>query len=170
VLELASGTGEHAVHFAAAMPEIIWQPSDPDAQARASVDAWIEAEGLSNLRPPLDIDVSSEAWGVEGQGFDALVAINMIHISPWEATLGLMAGAGRLLQKGGLLYTYGAYKRGGRHTAASNETFEVWLRGMDPRFGVRDLEAVEDAARLHGLRLRDLIAMPANNFSLVFDR
>lgn len=170
VLELASGSGEHAVHIAKALPEITWQPSDPDETARGSIAAWIEAEGLSNVRPPLAIDVSVADWGVEGQRFDALVAINMIHISPWEATLGLMAGAGRLLGKGGVLYTYGAYKRGGRHTAPSNEAFEGWLKQRDERFGVRDLEAVEEAAGARGLRLREIIEMPANNFSLVFGR
>jgi hypothetical protein len=170
VLELASGTGEHAVHIAAALPEITWQPSDPDEAARASIAAWIAAEGLANVLPPLAIDVSGESWGVEGQSYDALAAINMIHISPWEATLGLMAGARRLLSDGGLLYTYGAYKRGGQHTAPSNETFDAWLKGLDPRFGVRDLEAVETAAQASGLTLREIIEMPANNLSLVFVR
>jgi cyclopropane fatty-acyl-phospholipid synthase-like methyltransferase len=170
VLELASGTGEHAVHIAAALPEVTWQPSDPDDAARASIAAWIASEGLRNVRAPLDIDVWSESWGVEGRAFDALVAINMIHISPWDATLGLMAGAGRLLRPGGVLFTYGAYKRGGQHTAPSNEAFEGWLKQRDPRFGVRDLEAVEAAAMAQGLRLREIIDMPANNFSLVFER
>jgi hypothetical protein len=152
------------------MPEITWQPSDPDETARASIAAWIASEGLCNVRAPLDIDVSAAAWPVEGETFDALVAINMIHISPWEATLDLMAGAGRLLRNGGVLYTYGAYKRGGQHTAPSNEAFEGWLKQRDPRFGVRDLEAVEAAAAAQGLRLREIIDMPANNFSLVFER
>lgn len=170
VLELASGTGEHAVHIAAAMPRITWQPSDPDPAARASIAAWIAAEDLGNVRAPLDIDVSAPAWGVEGQAFDALVAINMIHISPWEATLGLVAGARRVLAPGGVLFTYGAYKRGGRHTAPSNENFDVWLKQRDPRFGVRDLEAVEAAANAEGLELREIVEMPANNFSLLFVR
>jgi cyclopropane fatty-acyl-phospholipid synthase-like methyltransferase len=170
VLEIASGTGEHAVHFAASMPEITWQPSDPDEAARASVAAWTETEGLSNVLAPLDIDVSAADWGVEDRVIDALVAINMTHISPWEATLGLMAGAGRLLREGGVLFTYGAYKHGGEHTAPSNETFDAWLKQLDPRFGVRDLEAVEEAARVNGLILRETIEMPANNLSLVFVR
>jgi cyclopropane fatty-acyl-phospholipid synthase-like methyltransferase len=170
VLELASGSGEHAVHIAKALPEITWQPSDPDETARASTAAWVAAEGLSNVRPPLYIDVSATDWGVEGQAFDALVAINMIHISPWEATLGLMAGAGRLLRDGGVLHTYGAYMRGGRHTAPSNEAFEAWLKQRDERYGVRDLEAVEEVAQAQGLRLREIIEMPANNLSLVFER
>ncbi|MGD9979615.1 MAG: DUF938 domain-containing protein [Hyphomonadaceae bacterium] len=170
VLELASGTGEHAVHMAAAMPGIMWQPSDPDPAARASIVAWIAAEKLANVSPPRDIDVSAADWGVEGQAFDALVAINMVHISPWEATLGLMAGARRILAPGGLLFTYGAYKRGGRHTAPSNETFDAWLKQRDSRFGVCDLEAVEDAACAKGLVLREIIEMPANNISLLFVR
>lgn len=169
VLELASGTGEHAVFFAGAMPGWNWQPSDPDAAARASIEAWRQELALANLLAPLAIDARAPEWGVAGP-FDAIVAINMIHISPWEATLGLMAGAGRLLTPGGVLFTYGAYKRGGAHTAPSNELFEQWLKGRDPAFGVRDLEAVEAAANAQGLSLRDVIAMPANNFSLVFER
>lgn len=169
VLELASGTGEHAAFFAGAMPGWGWQPSDPDAAARASIEAWRQELALPNLLAPLAIDARAPEWSVTGP-FDAIVAINMIHISPWEATLGLMAGAGRLLAPGGVLFTYGAYKRGGAHTAPSNEAFELWLKGRDPAFGVRDLEAVEAAAQAQGLRLREVIAMPANNFSLVFVR
>lgn len=169
VLELASGTGEHAVFFAGAMPGWSWQPSDPDAAARASIEAWRQEAAIANLLAPIEIDARAPDWGVAGP-FDAIVAINMIHISPWEATLGLMAGAGRLLAPGGVLYTYGAYKRGGAHTAPSNEVFEQWLKGRDPAFGVRDLEAVEAAANAQGLKLRDVIAMPAYNFSLVFER
>jgi cyclopropane fatty-acyl-phospholipid synthase-like methyltransferase len=171
VLELASGTGEHAVFFARALPGVRWMPSDPDAAARASIAAWIDAEGLANVAAPAEIDVAEQSWGVEAQGpFDALVAINMIHISPWEATLGLMAGAGRLLRTGGVLATYGAYKRDGRHTAPSNEAFEQWLKARDARFGVRDLADVEAAAHVRGLSMREVVEMPANNFLLVFER
>jgi cyclopropane fatty-acyl-phospholipid synthase-like methyltransferase len=171
VLELASGTGEHAVFFARALPGVRWMPSDPDAAARASIAAWIDAEGLANVAAPAEIDVAEQSWGVEAQGpFDALVAINMIHISPWEATLGLMAGAGRLLRTGGVLATYGAYKRAGRHTAPSNEAFEQWLTARDARFGVRDLADVEAAAHARGLSLREVVEMPANNFLLVIER
>ncbi len=171
VLELAAGTGEHAVFFARAMPSLDWRPSDPSQEARESIAAWMEAEALANIAPPLDIDVSAPAWGVEAEApFDALIAINMIHISPWEATLGLMAGAGRLLKPGGVLFTYGAYKREGRHTAPSNESFDAWLKARDPRFGVRDLEAVQAAAHAQGLTLREIVEMPANNFALVFVR
>lgn len=169
VLELASGTGEHAVFFGETLPGVTWQPSDPDLHARYSIAAWIKSEGVANVLPPLEIDVAAEAWDAEGP-FDALIAINMIHISPWEATLGLMAGAGRLLRSGGVLITYGAYKRGGRHTAPSNEDFERWLKSLDPRFGVRDMADVEAAANAQGLKLREIVEMPANNSSLVFER
>lgn len=169
VLEIASGSGEHAVFFAAAMPGVRWQPSDPDEAARESIAAWIAAEGVSNVAAPVAIDASAAAWDVEGP-FDAIAAINVIHISPWEATLGLMAGAERLLRPGGVLFTYGAYKRGGAHTAPSNGAFDDWLKARDPRFGVRDLEAVGAAARANGLRLRETIEMPANNLALVFER
>lgn len=169
VLELACGTGEHAVFFAGALPGVTWQTSDPDLAAHASIAAWIEAEGAANVLAPRAIDVSAAEWDMEGP-FDALVAINMIHISPWEATLGLMAGAGRLLRPGGVLFTYGAYKRGGAHTAPSNETFDQWLKERDPRFGVRDLEAVEAAAKVERLTLNEVIEMPANNLALVFAR
>mgnify|MGYP001324584259 CR=1 FL=1 len=171
VLELASGAGEHAAYFARAMPGWSWRPSDPDAGARASIAAWIEIESLSNVLAPAAIDVCADPWGVEDDApFDALVCINMIHISPWEATLGLMAGAARLLRTGGVLYTYGAYKSGGAHTAPSNETFDAWLKQRDARFGVRGVEDVERAAQARGLRLHEIVEMPANNLSLVFLR
>lgn len=167
VLELAAGSGEHAVFFAAAMPGLAWQPSDPDPSARASIAAWIEAEGARTVAAPLDINVCAAEWGA-GEGYDAVLAINMIHISPWEATLGLMAGAARVLRPGGLLITYGPYKRDGAHTAPSNEAFDGWLKGRDERYGVRDLADVEAAANAQGLALREVIAMPANNFTLTF--
>lgn len=171
VLELASGAGEHAVYFAAAMPGLDWTPSDPDPGSRASIAGWIEAEGAANVRAPLDIDLRSPDWGVEsGAPFDALVAINVIHISPWEATLGLMAGAGRVLRPGGKLITYGAYKRDGRHTAPSNEGFDNWLKQRDPSWGVRDVADVEAAANENGWSLLETIEMPANNLMLVFQR
>ena len=171
VLEIASGAGEHAVFFARAMPGVRWQPSDPDVGARESIAAWIAEEGLANLAPPLAIDVRAPKWGGEGEAPpDAIVAINMIHISPWEATLGLVAGAARVLRIGGLLYTYGPYMRDGRHTAASNEAFDVSLRARDPSWGVRDVADVERAALAQGLKLREAVDMPANNLSLVFVR
>lgn len=174
VLEIAAGTGEHAIHFARSLDEVSWQPSDPDPNARASIAAWIEAEDAANIAAPLDIDVLAISWEIGLDSYDAIIAINMIHISPWEATLGLMRGAGALLANAasgpGVLYTYGAYKRGGRHTAPSNEAFDAWLKERDERYGVRDLEQVEAAANVCGLRLREIIEMPANNLSLVFER
>lgn len=168
VLELASGAGEHAAFFAQAMPGVTWQPSDPDEVAHASIAAW--AEGAPNVLSPIAIDVTASDWGVEAERYDALIAINMIHISPWEATLGLVAGAARLLTPRGQLITYGPYKREGRHTAPSNEAFEHWLKARDERFGVRDMTDVEAAAKVQGLSLRETIEMPANNFMLVFAR
>ena len=169
VLEIASGAGEHAVYIAAAMPGVVWQPSDPDPAARASIAAWTAAEGLVNVLPPRDIDVRVPDWDADGP-YDAIVAINMIHISPWEATLGLMAGAGRLLREGGVLYMYGPYMRDGRHTAPSNEAFDAWLKTLDASFGVRDVAEVERAALAQGLSLQEIVEMPSNNLSLVFVR
>jgi SAM-dependent methyltransferase len=168
VLEVASGTGEHAAFFAGARPNWRWAPSDPDADARASIAAWC-AE-LANVAPPLELDASAATWPVADRSFDAMVCINMIHISPWEATLGLLAGAARALRPGGVLYTYGPYRRDGRHTAPSNEVFEVWLKERDARFGVRDVADVETAAAAQGLALREVVEMPANNLSLVFEK
>lgn len=170
VLEIASGAGEHAVLFARAMPGVSWQPSDPDADARASIAAWTAEERLANVASPLAIDARADVWGVEDQRFDALVAINMIHISPWETTLGLMAGAARLLRDGGVLFTYGPYMRDGRHTAPSNEAFDASLKARDSRWGVRDLADVERAAHARGLALHETVEMPANNLSLVFEK
>jgi len=169
VLEIASGAGEHAVFVARALPGLVWQPSDPDAESRASISAWIEHEGLANILPSLDIDVREKDWGVKAP-FDAIVAINMIHIAPWEAALGLFAGAGRLLRGGGLLFLYGPYMRDGKHTAPSNQAFDAWLKARDPSFGVRDIADVTAVAARNGLALRETIEMPANNLSLVFER
>jgi cyclopropane fatty-acyl-phospholipid synthase-like methyltransferase len=171
VLEIASGSGEHAMFVARAMPGLTWQTSDPDPDARASIAAWIEAEQAGNVLAPRPIDVRAPTWGVENDApFDAVVTINMIHISPWEATLGLLAGASRLLRAGGVLYTYGPYMRDGRHTAASNEAFDASLKSRDSSWGVRDVADVAGAARLQELTLEEIVEMPANNLSLVFRR
>lgn len=168
VLEIASGTGEHAVHFARAFPQLQFQPSDPDPSAIASIDAWRREAGLPNLLPPLQLDVAADHWPVEQA--DAILCINMVHISPWEATEGLMRGAGRLLPAKALLYLYGAYRRDGMETAASNEQFDRSLRSRNPEWGVRRLEDVAEEAARNGLALNPLIEMPANNLSLVFRR
>ena len=168
VLEIASGTGEHVVHYAAARPLLTFQPSDPDADARASIDDWVRTLGLDNVRPALEIDVTRASWPVERA--DAVLCCNMIHIAPWEAAVGLVTGAGRLLPAGGLLFTYGPYRRGGRHTAPSNEAFDSDLKRRNPAWGVRDLEAVIDLAGSHGFSAPEIVEMPANNLSLVFKR
>jgi SAM-dependent methyltransferase len=168
VLEIASGTGEHAVHIAAALPHLTWQPTEQDEQALNSIAAHHATSGLPNLLAPLRLDAAAPNWPVERA--DAVVAINMVHISPWPATQGLMAGAGRVLPPGGVLYLYGAYKVNGVHTAASNEAFDQDLRRRNPEWGVRDLEEVADLASAHGLELVERISMPANNLGLVFRR
>ncbi|SAL22520.1 DUF938 domain-containing protein [Caballeronia humi] len=166
VLEIASGTGQHAVHCARALPGIDWQPSDPDAGSRASIEAWRVHEGLANLKTPLATDVRAADWGVKSAA--AIVCVNMIHIAPWDAAEALFDGAGRLIAAGGVLYLYGPYKRDGAHTAPSNEAFDAQLRATDPRWGVRDMEAVDALGRGAGFVLEEVVPMPANNFSLVF--
>lgn len=169
VLELASGSGEHALAFATAMPGWQWQPSDPTDEALASIAAWREAAALPNLSAPLRLDATDpDAWP---QGpFDAVVTINLLHISPWAVAEALMARAGERLVPGGALYLYGPYRRGGEHTAASNAAFDADLRRRDPRWGVRDLEAVASEAERHGLALQRVVEMPANNLSVVLVR
>jgi SAM-dependent methyltransferase len=167
VLEIASGSGQHAAWFAEALPTLTWQPSDPGAEARASIDAW-RLEHAGDVRPALALDVTADPWPVTAA--DAIVCINMVHISPWAATEALLRGAARVLPPGGVLYLYGAYKRGGAHTAPSNEAFDQWLKGRDSAFGVRDLEAVVEAAAAQGMALREVVEMPANNLSVVFAR
>ncbi|HKT98345.1 MAG TPA: DUF938 domain-containing protein [Paraburkholderia sp.] len=166
VLEIASGTGQHAAHFAAALPGVQWQPSDADPRARASIAAWRAYTGLANLREPLDLDVRREPWPVGA--VDAIVCINMIHIAPWEAAVALMKGAGARIATGGALVLYGPYRRVGAHTAPSNEAFDADLRARDPSWGVRDLEAVEALAQAEGFACEVVVPMPANNFSVVF--
>jgi len=169
VLEIGCGTGEHAVCFAGAMPNLIWQPSDPDADARASTSSWIKFAGLENVRAPRDIDVCSGQWGVgQTEHFDAIVSINMIHIAPWEASLGLFAGAGRLLRAGGLLVLYGPFMRDGAHNAPSNAAFDAALKERNPSWGVRDIADLEHVGEAAGLNLRGTIEMPTNNMLLVF--
>jgi SAM-dependent methyltransferase len=166
VLEIASGTGEHAVYFAAALAHLTWQPTDPDPDARASIAAYREASQLPNLKPVLALDACAPEWPVTRA--DAIVSINMIHIAPWSAAEGLMAGAGRRLAGGGVLYLYGPFKENGVHTAPSNAAFDASLRTRDPEWGVRDTGEVAALARRNGLALVERVVMPANNLSLVF--
>ena len=171
VLEIASGSGQHACHFARALPQIVWQPSDRDAGARASIHAWRDDAGLENLQAPLDVDVMDPGWSdALDRQFDAVVAINLIHVAPWPLVDGLLGGAAHLLVPGGLVYLYGPYKRDGVHTAPSNARFEDWLHAQDPEWGVRDMADIGQVGAKHGLRLERAIDMPANNFSLILKR
>lgn len=166
VLEVASGSGEHIVHFAQAFPGLDFQPSDPDRQARASIDAWRIEAHLQNIRPALALDAAAETWPLSAA--DAVVCINMIHITPWEAAVGLVRGAATLLRPDSMLYLYGPFRRDGAHTAPSNAAFDRGLRSRDASWGVRDLEAVTALARSHGFSDPIVEAMPANNLSLIF--
>jgi len=168
VLEIAAGTGQHAVHFAGGLPGLTWQPSDPTPEARASIAEWSAEAALPNLRPPVELDASTWPWPVDTA--DAVICINMVHISPWSATEGLIAGAARILRPGGVLFLYGPYKRGGRHTAPSNAAFDADLQARNPAWGVRDLEAVERLARAAGFGPAEVVEMPANNLSVLLRR
>lgn len=169
VLEIGSGSGEHITFFAAELPGLVWQPSDLDPANLASIAAWIAEAPRPNLRAPLRLDAADPPWpGVEPGSLDAVLCINVIHISPWSVCEGLAVGAGAALRPRGLLTLYGPYMRGGHHTALSNEAFDRTLKAHDPRFGVRDLDDVEAEARRHGFRLADVVAMPANNLSVIF--
>jgi SAM-dependent methyltransferase len=171
VLEIGCGTGEHAMCFAEAIPNVTWQPSDPDADSRVSTASWIKFKGLSNVLEPLDLDVCSTLWGVEQKApLDAIVSLNMVHIAPWSAALGLFAGAGRLLGAGGVLFLYGPFMRNGVHNAPSNAAFDVSLKERNPSWGVRDITDLERVGEASQLVLSETIEMPANNMALVFSR
>jgi SAM-dependent methyltransferase len=169
VLEIASGSGEHTCYFAAACgPDLVWQPSDPDPAARASIDAWTAGMRQANILPAIALHADAADWPIASA--DAIICINMIHIAPWDAAMGLMRGAGRILPAGGPLFLYGPYRRGGQHTAPSNEAFDRSLRARNPAWGVRDLEAVAALAASCGFGAPAVHDMPANNLSLVFHR
>ena len=176
VLEIASGTGEHATFFAPRLSHLNWLPSEPDRDSRASVAAWVKALPAKNLMDPLALDVSQHPWPVEAdslalaQPITAIVNINMLHISAWEMCQHLMAGAQRVLPSGGVLYLYGPFKQNGQQTAPSNAAFDAVLRDRNSQWGIRDLEAVIEAAQKHDLALVEVVPMPANNFSVVFRR
>ena len=172
ILEIASGTGEHAVFFARNFPSCHWIPSDINPMAQESIIAWKNHAGVDNLALPLTIDVSQDDWSdrLWEQNIRVIVNINMIHIAPWSACLGLIDGASKLLPTGGMLYLYGPYKRNGRHTAMSNADFDLNLRDRHGDWGVRDLEAVVESAAAADLELRQVIEMPANNLSVIFSR
>ena len=168
VLELGSGTGEHAVHFAHHLSTLRWLPSDADPAALASITDWAAHAALPNVLPPLCFDLAATPWPVAAA--DAIVAINVLHYSPWETTPALFSGAAEVLPAGGVVVCYGPYRRAGAHTAPSNADFDGWLRSVDPRFAVRDLEAVDAEAQRRGFALEEVVDMPANNFTLVLRR
>jgi Protein of unknown function (DUF938) len=167
-LEIASGSGEHVIHFAARFPGLIWQPSDDDADGIASISSWREDVDLPNILPPVRLDVRADTWPVKEA--DAILCINMVHISPWSATEGLCAGAGRLLPPTGLIYLYGPYLEADVDTAASNLEFDASLRARNPEWGLRKAEDLIALAQQNGLTFVQRTAMPANNISLVFRR
>ena len=176
VVEAGSGTGQHVVDFARHTPDIVWWPSDLNAQHVSSIAAWRAHAGLPNIRSPLRIDLSDPAWCAEmhgGSGPANLLAVfcaNVIHIASWRVAEGLFAGAARYLRADGRLYLYGPFKRGGKHTAISNAVFDSSLRDRDPEWGVRDIEALEQLAAGNGLGLIEIAGMPANNLVLAFER
>ncbi|MBD0387436.1 MAG: DUF938 domain-containing protein [Nostoc sp. C3-bin3] len=179
ILEIASGTGEHAVFFASRLRDCMWLPTDIDPQRRSSIIAWTEHFKCNNIYPPLELDVRKPVWAVEEGAVTqwlntspiiAIVNINMIHISPWSACLGLMAGAARILKAGGILYLYGPFKQGGEHTAPSNAAFDESLRAQNPEWGIRNLDDVVAVASAQNLILKQTYQMPANNLSVVFQR
>ena len=170
VLEIASGSGEHSLYFAERFGALTFQPSDPDPQCRASIDAWrasVDETLAARILPARELDVQRRPWPLASA--DAILCINMIHISPWASCVALMKGAAELLEPGAPLYLYGPYRVGGAHTAPSNASFDASLRSRDPSWGVRDLEAViEEAA--HSFDHVETVSMPANNLSVVFRR
>ena len=176
VVEAGSGTGQHVVHFARHTPDIVWWPSDLNEKHLRSIEAWRARSGLSNIRPPLRIDLSDAAWcdamhdHSGPQNLLAVFCANVIHIAPWRVAEGLFAGAGRYLRADGRLFLYGPFKRGGKHTAVSNAVFDTSLRERDPEWGVRDVEALERLAADAGLALVATAEMPANNLILAFER
>ncbi len=183
ILEIASGTGQHSIYFAPRLYPRQWLPSEPNAELRLSIAAWQEANKCENLYPPIDLDVCENPWSIERDELPdgitaqnlatdpitAIVNINMIHISPWQACLGLMAGANRLLPAGGILYLYGPFK-GKEQTAPSNLAFDRSLRSSNPAWGVRELDQVISVAANHDLKLLEVVEMPANNLSVIFQR
>lgn len=175
VLEIASGTGEHSVYFTENLPPLAWLPTDMDASALNSIRAWWWEAQYRNIMTPIKLDVTEDLWPVDEAPpplpITSVVCINMTHISPWEATEGLMKGAGRLLPQGeGILYLYGPYRVDGKHTSQSNEDFDGWLKGQDESWGIRDQQEIIDLAQKHELVFDKSVKMPANNFSLIFKR
>jgi SAM-dependent methyltransferase len=171
IVEIGSGAGEHVACLAAATPAAYWRPGDPDARSRASIAAWTAHLGLRNVAPPHAADVTEPGWHAPFVGADGALAINMIHIAPFAAAVGLIEGAGLLLRPGGRLFLYGPFARSGVHTAPSNAAFDASLKAADPRWGVRDLERdIAPLAQQAGFELIAVVEMPANNLSVIFER
>lgn len=166
VLEISSGTGQHVVHFAREMPDLLWQPSERDEPSLQSIERWMAAEVLPNILAPLRIDVTELPW--QAGNAAAIVCLNMIHIAPWPAAEGLIQGAESILGQGGVLFLYGPYRRRDRPTSPSNEAFDEQLRSRNPEWGLRSVEDVARHAMLHGFSAPEIYEMPANNLSLVF--
>jgi hypothetical protein len=176
VIEIGSGTGQHLVTFAAALPNLTWWPSDPASSHRASIEAWGSRSGLANVRRPIDLDATTSDWKLDeigrppGQVIDAILVINVLHIAPWPVSLGLMQAAARYLKLDGMLIVYGPFAERGVHRAPSNATFDAQLRRQNDQWGVRDIADLDAAAKTNGLKLAERLDMPANNTTLVFER
>lgn len=168
ILEIACGSGEHTTHFAASNANLTWHPTDIDETHMESVNAHARADDLKNVMPAVHLNVTSDNWPVPDVGM--VYNANMIHISPWECTVGLFKGANRHLKKDGVLMMYGPYKRDGQHTAASNESFDQSLKSRNTQWGIRDIEEVMALAKENNLILQDIIEMPANNFSVIYKK
>jgi hypothetical protein len=168
VLEVSSGTGQHVVHFAREMPSLTWQPSEHDEDCLHSIAHWLAGEALANARPALRLDVTDRPWPTRSAV--AVVCLNMIHIAPWSAGQALIRGASEILSPGGMLFLYGPFRRGGRHTSASNQAFDHQLRSQNPDWGVRSLDDVARCADGHGFGSPQIHEMPANNLCVVFTR
>jgi hypothetical protein len=172
VLEVASGSGQHITYFAQQIPQLKWQPSDIEAAARASIDAWRNEMSVTEaVHTPIDLDASVDIWSLGHiKDLNAIMSINMIHISAWEACLGLLKNASRVLPAGGVLYLYGPFKVGGFHIAPSNAEFDLSLQSQNPSWGVRNLDDVAEEALKQNFQLMKTIRMPANNFSVIFHK
>ena len=166
VLEIASGSGQHLFHFAKALPQLTWQPSEFKSELNQWIQSQLDQHSWPNIKAPLQLDVMQSPWPVDYA--DAVININMIHITPWTATEALFAGAGRILTSNGILFCYGPYRRFGGHTAPSNQAFDQQLRAQNPDWGIRDIEELEILANEAQLKLVEIIDMPSNNFSLIF--
>jgi Protein of unknown function (DUF938) len=166
IVEIASGSGEHVVHFARNLPSLVFQPSDPEPEALLSVAAWAKDAQVTNVRTPIVLDASQSPWPIASA--DGIICINMVHISPWDATIGLITGAAATLPPGSPLYLYGPYRRKGVATAPSNQAFDRNLRDRNPTWGLRELEAVAAIAQSVGFSFPTVTEMPANNLSVVF--